>query len=87
MSCDRLAELSLEAAVNLPSDDPDRADLLYLPGKFACECRTTYQTHTNKALYGEKPPLTLDEIPDFLRKVPRAKELFEKHNILEEALK
>ncbi len=87
MSCDRLGELSLEAAIKLEADDPDRTDLLQLPARFHCECRTTYQTHTNKTLYGEKPPLLPDEIPEFLRKVPKAVELFKAHNILEEILK
>jgi hypothetical protein len=86
MSCDRLGELSLEAAIKLKANDPDRTDLLQLPARFHCECRVTQQTHTSKAVNGVKPPLNIDEIPDFLLKVPRAKELFVKHHLLEEVL-
>jgi hypothetical protein len=86
MSCDKLGELSLEAAIKLTPNDPDRTDLLQLPAKFHCECRVTQQTHTSKTLHGPKPPLNTDEIPDFLRKVPKAKELFVRHHILEEVL-
>jgi len=87
MSCERLGELSLEAATKLQPDHPDRNELLQLPGKFYCECPVTFQTHTNKILYGGKPPITADQVPDFLLKVPRAKELFISHNIYQEALK
>lgn len=87
MSCEHLRELSLEAANRLQPDHPDRNKLLQLPGKFYCECPVTYQTHTNKALYGEKPPITASQVPDFLLKVPRAMELFISHDIYEKALK
>jgi len=87
MSCERLGELSLKVAMSLKTDHPDRTELLQLPARFHCECPTTFQTHTGRILYREKPPITADEVPDFLRKVPRAVELFIGHNIYEKALR
>lgn len=87
MSCEHLCELSLEAANRLRPDHPDRNNLLQLPVKFYCLCPVTQQTHTNKAIYGEKPPITASQVPDFLLKVPRAMELFISHDIYEKALK
>ena len=86
MSCEHLGELSLEAANRLRSGHPDRNKLLQLPAKFYCECPVTRQTHTNKVLYGEKPPITASQVPDFLLKVPPAMDLFIKYDIYEEAL-
>lgn len=87
MSCEKLGEAFFRMATKLPEGHPDRLELIHVPLEFTDVCRNTRITHTQKMLYGEKPPLELDEIPDFLLKVPRAKELFEEHNLLAEVLK
>ncbi len=81
VTCEKLQEqLASRCAALLPNEDRQQIDQLIVELISDCPCQL--RTHTSRILNSKR---NIDEIPDFLRKKPKAREILIKYGLLEES--